>query len=120
MFGLSFSHLVVVGIILLIFVGPEQLPEVARTIARFINELRRATQDFQGHFTNQFRDETQGFRDLHRQIMTPDAHPPAAPTTGHAEPTPSPDAARAQAASSEHATAAESPAVVATSEDKKS
>jgi sec-independent protein translocase protein TatB len=52
MFGLSLGHLFILGIIVLIFVGPEQLPEVARTIARVLNELRRATTDFQRQFTS--------------------------------------------------------------------
>jgi sec-independent protein translocase protein TatB len=51
MFGLSLGHLILFGVIALIFVGPEQLPEVARTIARLLNELRRATADFQSQFT---------------------------------------------------------------------
>ena len=51
MFGFSFSHLVIFGIIALIVIGPEQLPEVARTLARFLNELKRATGDFQKQFS---------------------------------------------------------------------
>jgi Tat protein translocase TatB subunit len=75
MFGLSFTHLVLFGVIALIFIGPEQLPEVARTIGRILNELRRATQDFQNQFTGQFRDETQAFKDLHQQIQNPVKQP---------------------------------------------
>lgn len=51
MFGLSFGHILLFGIIVLVFVGPEQLPEVARNFARFLNELRRTTKDFQSQFT---------------------------------------------------------------------
>jgi len=43
MFGLSFTHLVLLAIIVLVFIGPEQLPEVARTFARLLNEWKRAT-----------------------------------------------------------------------------
>lgn len=50
MFGLSLGHMILFGVIALIFVGPEQLPEVARTIGRILNELRRATSDFQSQF----------------------------------------------------------------------
>lgn len=77
MFGLSLTHLILFGVIALIFIGPEQLPEVARTIARLLNDLRRATQDFQSHFTGQFRDEADAFRDLRQQVLAP---PPAEPT----------------------------------------
>ena len=36
MFGLSFTHLILLAIIALVVLGPEQLPEVARTVARSI------------------------------------------------------------------------------------
>jgi len=42
MFNIGFSELVVLGVLALIFIGPKQLPEVARTLGRFINELKRA------------------------------------------------------------------------------
>lgn len=45
MFGLGFSEMILIAIIALIFIGPKQLPEVARTLARFINELRRTTDE---------------------------------------------------------------------------
>lgn len=68
MFGLSMTHLILFGIIALIFIGPEQLPEVARTIGRILTELRRATADFQNQFTGQFRDQTQSFNELRQQL----------------------------------------------------
>ncbi len=42
---MGFTELVVVGIVALIFIGPKQLPEVARVVARLLNEFRRATGD---------------------------------------------------------------------------
>lgn len=45
MFDVGFSELLLLGAIALIVIGPKQLPEVARTIARLINELKRATGD---------------------------------------------------------------------------
>lgn len=50
MLNLSFSHLILLLAIALIVIGPQQLPEVARTIGRFINELRRA----RGELTDSF------------------------------------------------------------------
>ena len=43
MFGLGFSEIVLLSIIVLVVVGPKQLPEVARTIGRFLNEFKRGT-----------------------------------------------------------------------------
>lgn len=45
MFGLSLGEVILLGIIALIVIGPEDLPKMARTIGRFINELKRTTGD---------------------------------------------------------------------------
>jgi len=38
---MSFSHLLILGIIAVLVVPPDKLPEVARQIAKFIGEMRR-------------------------------------------------------------------------------
>lgn len=43
MFGLGMGELLVLAVLGLILIGPEQLPELARTIGRFINDLKRTT-----------------------------------------------------------------------------
>lgn len=43
MFGMSIGEMLFIGILGLIVIGPKQLPEVARTLGRFLNELRRAS-----------------------------------------------------------------------------
>jgi len=50
MFNIGFSELIVIGVIALIFIGPKQLPEIARTVGRFINELKRASDEAMGTF----------------------------------------------------------------------
>jgi Tat protein translocase TatB subunit len=50
MFNIGFSELIVIGVIALIFIGPKQLPEIARTIGKFINELKRASDEALGTF----------------------------------------------------------------------
>jgi Sec-independent protein translocase protein TatA len=42
MFGLGMSELILLGILALILIGPKQLPEVARTLGRFLNDLKRS------------------------------------------------------------------------------
>jgi sec-independent protein translocase protein TatB len=42
MFNIGFTELVILAIIGLIVIGPEQLPEMARKIARVLNDLKRA------------------------------------------------------------------------------
>lgn len=44
--------MLIIGIIALILIGPDQIPETARTIGKFLNELRRATDDFKGQISN--------------------------------------------------------------------
>jgi sec-independent protein translocase protein TatB len=57
MFNIGFSELLILGVIALIFIGPNQLPEVARTIGRLLNEWKRATSDFQNTITTQITEE---------------------------------------------------------------
>ncbi len=53
MFGLGMSEIILLAVMALIIIGPKQLPEVARNIARFINELKRSTEDLKDEFKKQ-------------------------------------------------------------------
>jgi len=52
MFNMGFTELIFLAVIALVVIGPKQLPEVARTLARLLNEFKRATSDV----TSSFRD----------------------------------------------------------------
>jgi sec-independent protein translocase protein TatB len=52
MFGFSLSEMILLAVIALVVIGPRQLPEVARTLGRFINELKRTSNSF----TREFRE----------------------------------------------------------------
>lgn len=43
MFGLGMSEIILLGIMALIIIGPKELPELARTLGRFLNEMKRST-----------------------------------------------------------------------------
>lgn len=43
MFGLGMSEIIVLAVLALVVIGPKELPELARTIGRFMNELKRTT-----------------------------------------------------------------------------
>jgi sec-independent protein translocase protein TatB len=73
MFGLSFTHLILLAVIALVVLGPEQLPEVARTIARLLNEWRRATSDIQSSLVQTFKEDT---------YRNPEPPPSPDPVTG--------------------------------------
>ncbi|MCM2282632.1 MAG: twin-arginine translocase TatA/TatE family subunit [Bdellovibrionaceae bacterium] len=65
MFDIGFSEMVILGLIALVVIGPKQLPEVARMVARFINDVKRVTGELTGQImaakesANQFIHETQ-------------------------------------------------------------
>lgn len=77
MFGLSLTHTLLVAVIALIFIGPDQLPEVARMLGRFINELKRTSEGA----NEQFR-ETTGLNELDK-INEPNSDQPAPPAENH-------------------------------------
>lgn len=43
---MSMAHIIVVAVIALVVLGPEKLPQVARTMGKMMAELRRITGDF--------------------------------------------------------------------------
>ncbi len=45
MFGLSFGELLIIAVLALLLLGPERLPEAAKTIGKSLRELRRVTDD---------------------------------------------------------------------------
>lgn len=53
MFGIGMTEMLVIAVIALIFIGPDQLPEVARTLGRFFNDIRRSTDDIKRDFHRQ-------------------------------------------------------------------
>ena len=47
MFGIGLPELLVILVLGLLVLGPQRLPEVARTIGRLYGQLRRASEEFQ-------------------------------------------------------------------------
>jgi sec-independent protein translocase protein TatB len=45
MFGLSFGEIVIIAIVALLLLGPDRLPEAAKTLGKGLREIRRATDD---------------------------------------------------------------------------
>lgn len=55
-----------IALLALLLIGPKQLPEVARTLGRFINDLKRSTNGLKDEFQNQIRFDQEEIR---RKIM---------------------------------------------------
>lgn len=43
--------MLIIGVIVLIFVGPNEIPELARVVGKFLNELRRAKDSLSEEFS---------------------------------------------------------------------
>ncbi len=50
MFSLSFGEMALIAVLALILIGPKQLPEIAKTVGRFLNDLKRTGNDIAGQF----------------------------------------------------------------------
>ncbi|MFN8944999.1 MAG: Sec-independent protein translocase protein TatB [Pseudobdellovibrionaceae bacterium] len=88
MFGLGFTEILVIAVIAIVFIGPDQLPDLARTIGRFLNDLKRSTDSLKDDFKNQinldfeehkkeiFSDHHQPSDPPHHEIRQPELHHP--------------------------------------------
>jgi sec-independent protein translocase protein TatB len=63
MFNLGFMEMVVVGVLALIFIGPKQLPEIARVLGRMIKEFKSATSELSGGLLDIKNDLREPFED---------------------------------------------------------
>lgn len=64
MFDVSFSELLVIGAVALVVLGPERLPEVARTAGRWVGKLRRFVENVRADVDRELQGE--GLAELRR------------------------------------------------------
>ena len=55
MFGIGFPELIVILLLALIVLGPQRLPELARTLGRGVAMLKRAADDAQAQVHDELR-----------------------------------------------------------------
>jgi sec-independent protein translocase protein TatB len=53
MFGLSFTEVVIIAVLALILLGPDQLPNAAKTVGKTLRELRRAADDLKDQISSE-------------------------------------------------------------------
>lgn len=106
MFGFSLGEVLFLGVLALIVIGPKQLPEVARHVGRFLNDLKRATEGFTDDIKKQAKIDFD-FENRPRRRDDPEPPPPAALTT---------DSSNASSSPAENVVAPHEPA----KDDKKS
>jgi sec-independent protein translocase protein TatB len=56
MFDFSWSELLLIGIVALVFIGPKELPGVLRTAGQWMAKVRRMASDFQSQFQDAMRE----------------------------------------------------------------
>jgi sec-independent protein translocase protein TatB len=56
MFDFSWSELLVIGIVALVFIGPKELPSVLRTLGQWMAKVRRMASEFQNQFQDAMRE----------------------------------------------------------------
>src|SRR5215212_8081074 len=55
MFGMSFTEIVIIAILALVLLGPDKLPDAAKTVAKGIRELKKATDDLKSQVDTELR-----------------------------------------------------------------
>jgi sec-independent protein translocase protein TatB len=56
MFDISWSELLLIGIVALIVIGPKELPGALRTLGQWMAKIRRMASEFQGQFQDAMRE----------------------------------------------------------------
>jgi sec-independent protein translocase protein TatB len=56
MFDFSWSEILLIGIVALVFIGPKELPGVLRTLGQWMSKIRRMAGDFQNQFHDAMRE----------------------------------------------------------------
>jgi sec-independent protein translocase protein TatB len=75
MFGLSFGEIAIIAILALFLLGPDRLPEAARTIGKTVRDLRKATDGLK----DQIQQEVYAAeRSVERLVKAPEVPPVAA------------------------------------------
>lgn len=76
MFDISFSELLVIGVVALVVLGPERLPKVARAVGLLTGRLQRHISSFKADLERQiqFEDLQKIQRDLQEQMQKTQQH----------------------------------------------
>lgn len=64
MFDISWSELLILGVVTVVFVGPKELPTLMRTLGKYAGMVRRHANDFKAQFDAAMREaELQSMRE---------------------------------------------------------
>lgn len=63
----SWSEILLIAVVALIFIGPKELPEVLHRLGQLTAKVRRTADEFRRHFEESMREA--GYEDLHKNIQ---------------------------------------------------
>ena len=67
MFDISWSELLILGIVTLVFVGPKELPVFLRTIGKYVGMIKRQAGEFREQFDTAMREAE--FQQIRKDVM---------------------------------------------------
>jgi sec-independent protein translocase protein TatB len=91
MFGMSMTEIVIIAVLALVLLGPDRLPEAAKTIGKTVKDLKKATDGLKDQIETELY---QAERSLDRAIKAPEVPPVAQAAMGATvrQPAPAPAA----------------------------
>jgi sec-independent protein translocase protein TatB len=107
MFGLSMGEIVIIAVLALLLLGPDRLPDAAKTLGKGLRDLRRATEDLKDQVEREIYVDDTG-KKIGRPALVPPV-PASPPVPGPSGP---PPAATAENVPGLEAALAEPPAPV--------
>jgi sec-independent protein translocase protein TatB len=63
----SWSELLLIAVVALIFIGPKELPAALHNLGRIVAKLRRSADEFRRHFEDSMREA--GYEELHKNLQ---------------------------------------------------
>jgi sec-independent protein translocase protein TatB len=69
MFGMGFGELLIVLIIALIFLGPEKIPQTARTLGKWFHELKGTMDDVKNAFEKDFNEPSKNIKEKAKELI---------------------------------------------------
>jgi sec-independent protein translocase protein TatB len=72
MFDIGFQELIIIFVVALIVFGPKKLPEISRTLAKWVVEIRRGVNIAKRQIEEEMKDELKMPEDIIRSLPTDD------------------------------------------------
>jgi sec-independent protein translocase protein TatB len=87
MFGMSMTEIVIIAILALVLLGPDRLPEAAKTIGKTVKDLKKASDGLKDQIESELY---KAERSLEKSIQAPDVPPVAQAAMGATSRQPAP------------------------------